>query len=86
MVIRFVAQTYDEETETVSFDLIFKEHVPGRTSVITTTETGEAAVITPQAIEVALEYAGLGIRSMSGDFKGSPYTDDSAWIVVVATR
>jgi SAM-dependent methyltransferase len=86
VVIRFVAQTYNEETDTVSFDLIFKEHVPGRTSTLTITEQGDAAVITPAAIEDALDYSGLKLHSMNGDFEGTPYRDDSTWIVVVAGR
>lgn len=86
VVIRFIAQTYKEDTDTVSYDLIFKEHVPGRTTTLTITEQSDAAVITPAAIEDALGYAGLELRSMHGDFQGSPYADDSRWIVVVAGR
>ena len=68
VIIRFVAQTYNEETDTVSFDLLFKEHIPGRTSILTITDQGEAAVVTPAAIEDALGYAGLELRSMHGEF------------------
>ncbi len=86
VVIRFVTQTYNEETDTTSFHLIFKEHIPGRTTTVTTTESGKAAVITPEAIEDALDYAGLELVSMHGDFKGTRYGADSEWIVVVAGR
>ena len=86
VLMRFIAQTYNEATDTVSYDLTFKEHVPGRTSALTINERSEAAVVTPAAIEDALGYAGLKLHSMHGDFEGSPYETDSKWIVVVAGR
>lgn len=86
VIIRFIAQTYNEAADTVSYDLLFKEHVPGRTTTHTINEQSEAAVITPAAIEDALGYAGLTLRSMHGDFHGTPYGEDSKWIVVVAGR
>jgi hypothetical protein len=84
VVIRFVAQTYDEATDTASYDLTFKEHIPGRTSTVTVTESGEGAVVTPEAIRDALDYARLEIRQMHGDFEGNPYNEQSKHIVVVA--
>jgi len=86
IVIRFVAQTYHEGEETASFDLLFKEHIPGRTTAVTLTESGVGAIITPEIIEDALDYAGLKTRGMYGDFERNPYTDESKWIVVVAGR
>ncbi|MFH1501751.1 MAG: class I SAM-dependent methyltransferase [Candidatus Eisenbacteria bacterium] len=84
VVIRFVAQTYDEATDTVSYDLIFKEHIPGRTSTVTVTAGDEGAVVTMEAIEDALDYARLEAREIYGDFERSPYDDASKHIVVVA--
>ncbi len=84
VVIRFVAQTYDEETDTTSFNLLFKEFAPGRTTSVTITEEGDGAVVTLPMIEDALAYAGLEARSIYGDFGKSPLTDESEWIVVVA--
>ena len=86
VVIRFVAQTYNDVSDTASFDLLFKEFIPGRTSSVTLTESGEAAVITRETIEDAMEYAGLSPRHVYGDFKRGPYTDDSKWLVVTASR
>jgi SAM-dependent methyltransferase len=86
VVIRFVAQTYDEETDTTSFDLLFKESIPGRTTSVTVTERGDGAVITLPMIEDALAYAGLTATSVYGDFEGSPLTAESKWIVIVAGR
>lgn len=84
VVIRFVAQTYDETTDTVSYDLLFKEHIPGRTSIVTIKESDSAAVVTVEAIEEAFEYAGLEISNLYGDFDLSPFTDSSQNIIVVA--
>ncbi|MBD3348288.1 MAG: methyltransferase domain-containing protein [Candidatus Eisenbacteria bacterium] len=84
VVIRFIAQTYRPSTDTVSFDILYKEHIPGRTSTVTVNETGQAAVITPEAIEEAIEYAGLRINEMYGDFDRTPYTGKSPYIVVLA--
>ncbi len=84
VVIRFIAQTYDESTDTVSYDLLFKESIPGRTSIVTTKESDTGAVVTPEAIRDAFGYAGLELLNMYGDFDLSPYTDDSPYIVVVA--
>ncbi len=86
IVIRFVAQTYDEGTDTVSYDLIFKEHIPGRTSTVTVTESGDAAVVTREAIEDALDYAELDVRGLYGDFERGEYDEESANIVVVAAH
>ena len=86
VVIRFIAQTWRPSTDTVSYDILFKEHIPGRTSTVTVKETSETAVITVEAIEDALDYAGLKANEMYGDFKGSPYTEESKYIVVVAGR
>ena len=84
VVIRFVAQTDNEETDTTSFNLLFKEFVPGSTTSVTVTEEGDGAVVTLPMIEDALAYAGLEARSIYGDFAKSPLTDESEWIVVVA--
>jgi SAM-dependent methyltransferase len=84
VVIRFVAQTYNEESDTTSFDLIFKEFVPGRTTSVTVTEQGDGAIITMPMIEDALAYAGLEARSIYGDFSRGPLTDESKWFVFVA--
>jgi SAM-dependent methyltransferase len=86
VVIRFVAQTYCEGDDAATFDLLYKEHIPGRTVTETYLESGVVAVITPYMIELALEYAGLSIESLAGDFDGGPYTEDSKWIVVVARK
>lgn len=86
VVIRFVAQTYNEAADTTSFDLLFKEFIPGRTSTVTVKEEGEAAVITLDVIEDALGYAGLSMRQTYGDFDRSPFTDESRSIVVTAGR
>lgn len=86
VVIRFVAQTYNEAADTTSFDLLFKEFIPGRTSSVTVKEDGEGAVITLDAIEDALDYAGLSMRQTYGGFDRSPLTDESRWIVVTAGR
>jgi SAM-dependent methyltransferase len=86
VVIRFVAQTYNELANNTSFDILFKEFIPGRTTTVSVAESGEGAIITPEAIEDALKYAGLEARSVAGDFSGGPLTDESAWIVVVAGR
>jgi SAM-dependent methyltransferase len=83
VVIRFVAQTYNEETDTTSFDLIFKEFIPGRTTSVTINEQGDGAVLTMPTIEEALAYAGLEARSVYGDFQRGPLTDDSKWFVFV---
>lgn len=84
VVIRFVAQTYDESTDSVSYDILFKEHIPGRTSTVTVIESDVGAVVTPEAIDEALDYAKLEVREMYGDFDGTPYRDQSKHIVVVA--
>ena len=86
VVIRFVAQTYNEGDEVTSFDLLFKEHIPGRTTAVTVHESGVGAIVTRADIEDALDYAGLKVREMYGGFDRSPYTDESKWIVVVAGR
>lgn len=84
VVIRFIAQTYDEATDTVSYDLLFKEHIPGRTSVVTIKESDSGAVVTIEAIKEALDYARLEVRHLYGDFNLTPYSDGSHNIVVVA--
>jgi SAM-dependent methyltransferase len=84
VVFRFVAQTYNEETDTTSFDLLFKEFVPGRTTSVTITEQGDGAVVTLPMLEDALSYARLEARSVYGDFRKGPHHGDSKWIVVVA--
>lgn len=84
VVIRFVAQTYDEESDTTSFDLLFKEFIPGRTTSVTITEQGDGAVVTLPMIEDALACAGLEARSIYGDFARGPLTDESKWFVFVA--
>jgi SAM-dependent methyltransferase len=84
VVIRFVAQTYNEEADTTSFDLIFKEFIPGRTTCVTINEQGDGAVLTMPMIEDALAYAGLEAKSLYGDFARGPLTDESKWFVFVA--
>jgi SAM-dependent methyltransferase len=84
VVIRFVTQTYNEEADVTSFDLLFKEFIPGRTTSVTITEQGDGAVVTLPMIENALAYAELRARSIYGDFSRGPLTDESRWIVVVA--
>ncbi len=86
VVIRFVAQAYNELADKTTYDLLFKEFIPGRTTTVSVTETGEGAIITRETIEDALAYAGLTIKSIAGDFEGGPLTDDSKWIVVVSER
>lgn len=86
VVIRFCAQTYLEGEDAASMDLLFKEHLPGQTRIVTVKEETEVAIITPDAITEALEYAGLRLRNMYGDFEMSPYTEESSWIVVVAEK
>ncbi len=86
MVVRFMAQTYNEFANKTSFDILFKEFIPGLTTTVSVGETGEGAIITLEAIEDALQYAHLEARSVAGDFSGGPLTDDSTWIVVVAGR
>jgi SAM-dependent methyltransferase len=86
VVIRFVAQTYFEGTDTTCYDLLFKEFIPGRTSCVTVTESGDGAVVTLEMIEDALDYAGLSARHVYGDFAGGEVTDASKWYVVVAGR
>lgn len=85
-VIRFCAQTYNEETDITSFDILYKEIIPGRTAVETYHETAQVAVITTRAVEEALGYAGLRLVSLYGDFDRRPYNDESSWMVVVAGR
>jgi SAM-dependent methyltransferase len=84
VVIRFIAQTYRPSTDTASYDILYKEHIPGRTSTVTVKEGGEVAVITVDAIEDALSYARLKLVNLYGDFKGGSYEEDSKHIVVVA--
>jgi len=86
VVIRFIAQTYRQSTDTVSYDILYKEHIPGRTSTMTVKEGGEAAVITVEAIEDALDYAGLRMQELYGDFERGQYTEESRNIVVTAGR
>lgn len=86
VVIRFVAQTYNEATDTTSFDLIFKEFAPGGTTIVTVNEQGDGAVLTMPVIEEALAYAGLEPRSVCGDFSKGPITDESKWFVFVTGR
>jgi len=85
-VIRFCAQTYNEESDVTSFDILYKEIIPGRTTVETYHESAQVAVITTRAVEEALTYAGLRLSSLAGGFEGQPYTDESDWMVVVAAR
>lgn len=86
VVIRFCAQTYLEGEDAASMDLLFKEHLPGQTRIVTVKEEADVAIITPDDVSEALDYAGLTMRDMFGDFKRSPYTEESKWIVVVAEK
>jgi SAM-dependent methyltransferase len=85
VVIRFVAQTYNEAADSATIDLLYKEFIPGRTTTVSFTESADVAVVSPDAITDALDYAGLKLASLHGDFDGAPYADDSRWMVVVAT-
>ncbi len=86
IVIRFVAQSYFDGDETAAFNILYKEHIPGRTKHDTHREEAEVAIITPGVIDDALDYAGLSRKAMYGDFAHSPYGEESMWIVVVAEK
>jgi SAM-dependent methyltransferase len=86
VVIRFVAQTWNDVDDTTSFDILYKEYLPGATRTDSFVESATIAVITPQHIAEALEYAGLTRHEIYGDFKRGPYTDASRWLVVAARR
>ena len=86
VVIRFVAQTWIEAEDIASFDILYKEHLPGTTRTDSLIESASTAVITPEQIAEALDYAGLTRHELYGDFKRGPLTDTSKWIVVVARR
>ncbi len=86
VVVRFIAQTYNEGDEAASLDLLFKEHIPGRTRYETYKEECTVAIITLPAVREALEYAGLKFDKVLGDFEGGDFTDQSPRMVVVARR
>ena len=86
VVVRFIAQTYNEGDEAASIDLLFKEHIPGRTRYETYKEGATVAIITLAAVREALEYAGLKFERVCGDFKGGDFTDESPRMVVVARK
>ncbi|MBC8450943.1 class I SAM-dependent methyltransferase [bacterium] len=86
IVIRFVAQSYFDGDETASFNILYKEHIPGRTRCETYREEAEVAIITPDVIDDALDYAGLARKAIYGDFAHAPYDEDSMWIIVVAEK
>lgn len=86
VVVRFVAQSYFEGDETAAFNILYKEHIPGRTKYDTYREETEKAIITPEIIEEALDYAGLSRTAMYGDFNRGQYVEESMWIVVVAEK
>ncbi len=86
IVIRFIAQSYFEGDETAAFNILYKEHIPGRTKYDTYREEAEMAIITPDVIDDALRYAGLSRKAMYGDFNKNPYIEESMWIVVVAEK
>ncbi|MCK4511340.1 class I SAM-dependent methyltransferase [bacterium] len=86
IVIRFVAQAYFDGDETTSFNVLYKEHIPGRTRCDTYRDEVEVAIITPDVIDDALDYAGLSRKAIYGDFARAPYDDESMWIVVVAEK
>ncbi|MBD3366796.1 MAG: methyltransferase domain-containing protein, partial [Candidatus Eisenbacteria bacterium] len=86
VVIRFIAQTWNEADDTTSFDILYKEHLPGTTRTDSFVESATIAVVTPEHVAEALGYAGLSHHELYGDFKRSPYTDESKWMVVVARR
>jgi len=86
IVVRFIAQTYNEGDEAASLDLLFKEHIPGRTRYETYKEGCTVAIITLPAVREALEYAGLDFDAVYGDFEGGEFTDQSPRMVVVARK
>jgi len=86
VVIRFVAQAWNEIDDTTSFDILYKEHLPGATRTDSFVESATVAVVTPEHVEEALGYAGLSQHEIYGDFERGPYTDESKWMVIVARR
>jgi len=86
IVVRFIAQTYNQGDEAASLDLLFKEHIPGRTRYETYKEGCSVAIITLPVIREALEYAGLDFEKVYGDFEGGDFTDQSQRMVVVARK
>jgi SAM-dependent methyltransferase len=86
VIIRFIAQSYFEGDETAAFNILYKEHIPGRTKYDTYREEAEMAIITPEVIDDALDYAGLSRKALYGDFDRHPYVEDSMVIVVVAQK
>jgi SAM-dependent methyltransferase len=86
VVIRFVAQTWNELDDSTSFDILYKEHLPGTTRTDSFVESATIAVVTPEHVEEALNYAGFSKHEIFGDFRRGPYTDASKWMVVVARR
>ena len=86
VVVRFIAQTYNEGDEAASLDLLFKEHIPGRTRYETYKEECTVAIITLPVIREALEYAGLEFEQVYGDFDKRDLTDESPRMIVVARK
>ncbi len=86
IVVRFVAQTWNEGDEAASVDLLFKEHIPGRTRYETYKEGASVAIITLPVLREALQYAGLDFDGIFGDFSGSPYTEESTRMAVVTRK
>ncbi len=86
IVVRFIAQTYNAGDEAASIDLLFKEHIPGRTRYDTYKEGATAAIITLPMVREALEYAGLDFEKVYGDFDGAEFTDQSARMIAVARK
>ncbi|MCD4690335.1 class I SAM-dependent methyltransferase [bacterium] len=86
VVVRFIAQTYNEGDEAASIDLLFKEHIPGRTRYETYKESALAAIITPEMIRDALGHAELSLERIEGGFEGEEYTDESPRIIVTARK
>jgi hypothetical protein len=86
VVIRSVTQTYNKETDTTSFDLVFEESTPGRATSVTIKEQGDGAVVTFPMLQDALAYAGLEVKTAHGDFEGGALDNESRRIVIVASR
>ncbi|MBD3367961.1 MAG: methyltransferase domain-containing protein [Candidatus Eisenbacteria bacterium] len=86
VVIRFIAQTWNEADDTTSFDILYKEYLPGTTRTDSFVESATIAVVTPEHVAEALDYAGLSRHELYGDFQRGPYTDESKWMVVAARR
>jgi SAM-dependent methyltransferase len=86
IVVRFIAQTYNPGDEAASIDLLFKEHIPGRTRYDTYKESATAAIITLPMVREALEYAGLDFEKVYGDFDRGDFTEESPRMIVVARK